>query len=253
MNVLITGGSSGIGLEFARLYAAQKNSLILVGRSKQALTDVKQELITKFNCKNVRIIPLDLSKQGAAQTLHKKVPDIDILINNAGVGDFGECVSISIEKVSAMLSLNIIAITELCMLYGKDFKNAKKGGVLNVASTAAFQPLPYLGAYSASKAYVLSFSLALAAELKEDNVTVTCLCPGTTKTNFFSAGGRAEISSEQGLMSPVRVAKLGKKGLEDRKLIVIPGRQNRFFALAAKLLPHKIVLAYAKRMMREYK
>lgn len=253
MNVLITGSSSGIGLEFARLYAAQENSLILVSRSKLALNDVKQELITKFNCKNVRIIPLDLSKHGSAEELHKKVPDIDILINNAGVGDFGECVSMPIEKISAMISLNITALTELCMLYGRDFKNAKKGGVLNVASIAAFQPLPYFGAYSASKAYVLSFSLALAAELKEYNVTVTCLCPGTTKTNFFSAGGRAEISQEKGIMSASTVAALGKSGLERKLLIVIPGRQNRFFALAAKLLPHKIVLGYAKRMMEEYR
>ena len=246
--VLITGASSGIGREFAYLYAAEAAHVILVSRSASALESLKKELLQKHTCE-VTIFVQDLSTPGAARRIHQKTGSVDVLVNNAGVGEFGALVDKSVQEITAMLHLNMIALTELCMLYGKDFKTKRSGAILNVASVVGFQPVPYFAAYAASKAYVLSLSEALAAELAEFNVTVTCLCPGATNTRFFERAGKTTV---RGSMNAQEVARIGKRALESGKKVVIPGLQNRLMILAQRFLPRRTVLFLAKKLMKKY-
>ncbi|MDO8661375.1 MAG: SDR family oxidoreductase [Candidatus Woesearchaeota archaeon] len=245
--VLITGASSGIGKEFAHLYAKEKANLVLVSRSRSTLLALKQELEKQYECQ-VRILVQDIAQEGSAAIIHTKIPVIDVLINNAGIGDFGALVEKPVKTISAMLQLNMVSLTQLCMLYGKDFKTRKSGMILNVSSVVAFAPIPYFATYSASKAYVLSLSQALAAELSEFNVQVTCLCPGQTKTNFFNVAGQSKESGKG--MSARTVALIGKRALEQRKTVIIAGAHNKAFAFAQRFLSRKMVLQIVKKMMK---
>ena len=251
--VLITGASSGIGREFAHLYAEDKQDLIIVSRSEKELWNLKVELQKKHKI-HVTVITGDLSKQGAAQELYKKIKagklTIDILINNAGFGDFGETVEMEAERVRAMLNLNILTLTELSILFGCAFKKRRSGGIINVASTAGFQPLPYLNAYSASKSYVLSFSEGLAKELEDHGVVVTCLCPGMTTTNFFK-NTTLSPSDIKDMMGAREVALIGKKAFESKKLTVVAGFKNWLRSSASRFLPRSLVAKLAKRIMKE--
>jgi len=251
--VLITGASRGIGREFAELYAAEGSTLLLVARTSTDLRTVKKELEERYKVKVVAFA-MDLAKPGAAKALHAKLAkvNVDVLINNAGIGKYGESVEMDVIEVERMLQLNVATLTELCVLFGKDFKQRKTGAILNVASTAAFFPLPYLGAYAASKAYIVSFSEALAKELEDFGVTVTCVCPGTTRTDFFKVAGRPELGEDKGLMSAQEVARIGKRALEEKKLTVLMSKEGKRWAFRARLLPRRWVAAGAKRMMKAW-
>ena len=187
---LITGASGGIGYEFAKLLAKDCNTLVLVARSKDRLKEIKKELETASPI-SVIVVAQDLSEPDAAEKIFRRLESehiiVDILINNAGFGDHGAFVETDWRKEEKMIAVNISALTEMTKLFLKGMVERKSGRILNVASTAAFQPGPFLAVYYASKAYVLSFSEVIVNELKGKGVTVTALCPGPTATGFALA------------------------------------------------------------------
>jgi hypothetical protein len=185
--VLVTGASSGIGRELARVFAVNKSNLILVARNQSKLDEFAKELRTRHGGR-VEVFSKDLSEPGAAESLGAGLRAeglaVDVLVNNAGFGVHGPFAEIELARQSQMIQLNVLALTELCRLLLPAMRQRQRGGILNVASTAAFQPGPFMAVYYATKSYVLSFTEALAEELSEEPVTVTCLCPGPTKTGF---------------------------------------------------------------------
>ena len=192
---LITGATSGIGLEFSKILAATYN-LILVGRDELKLEKTKQNLLSKQPAGfdgEIEIICSDLSNPTSAEFIFKECQkrslNIDVLINNAGVGIFGEHVNLDDSDIMNMLNINMISLTFLCKYFAAEMKKRRAGYILNVASLGAYQPVPWIASYAASKSYVLNFSEALAKELEDYNVSVTCLSPGHTKTQFFKSAG----------------------------------------------------------------
>jgi len=256
--VLITGATSGIGRDFAHIFAEQGFNLFIVSRSKSKLSDVKEEI--ENTCKvKVETMAIDLSNRSAAQEIFDKISQsnqkIDILINNAGFGVQGEHTELELLKIDQMLSLNTITLTHLCSLFGKEMKKRKSGYILNVASTGAYGPAPYFAAYAATKSYVLYFSEALAKELEDYNVVVTCLSPGVTNTNFFNAAGIGDKSngfwSNKARMDSRKVAEYGIKKLFLGKLSVIPGFMNSFLVFLYRFLPRSMSANIAKKVIKD--
>ncbi|MFC0522056.1 SDR family NAD(P)-dependent oxidoreductase [Pontibacillus salicampi] len=249
---LITGASSGLGYEFARLYAANGYNLIVVARNEQKLQQLKEEL----SHVDVMVIPKDLSQPNAAQEIYQTVTDqqlhVHVLVNNAGFGLNGEFDKLALAEQQDMIQVNITALTDLSYLFLPEMKKLAKDsshtGILNVASTAAFQPGPGMSVYYASKAYVLSFSEALHGELKGTGVHVTTLCPGATETNFFKAARGEKMKLASSAMSASVVAKQGFEGFMKKQGVVIPGRFNSVGAVAAKFLPRSLAASIAKNM-----
>ncbi len=245
---LITGASYGIGREFALILAKMGYDLILVSRSKDKLTELANELNV-----NVEIIPLDLSNPQSAEELFKKVDNIDILINNAGVGLFRETIESNTNDIENLINLNITTLTKLSILFGKKMAEKGYGHILNVASMVSLFPFPYFVTYSASKSYVLAFSLGLRNELKEKGVNVTCLLPGFTKTNFDNnarvSKNYKKFSKSMG-MTPDKVAKIGIKAMFNKKAKVIAGFQNKVFAFIIKILPKSLIGFIAKSSLK---
>ena len=243
---LITGGATGIGYELSKFFARDKYDLILVSRDKDKLENVSRELEKEFNIK-VNIISKDLSKSNSAQELYYDVCNagyhIDILVNNAGIANYGKFTDSDIEKQIKLIQLNITSLSILCRMFGKDMASSKSGAILNIASTAAFQAGPLISTYYASKAYVLLFSEALKKELQEDNVKVTVLCPGPTKTGFFQRNNwtGSKIDTSPYLMNAEDVAECGYRGLLEGKTVVIPGVVNKMSAFLVRLLPRAVV------------
>ncbi len=246
-NILITGASSGIGREFAKIFAKQQNNLILVARSRDKLEKLRSEIITEKI--EITIIEKDLAQANAAQELYDIVTSkkirVDGLVNNAGFGLYGYFIDIPIEQQLKMIQLNIVTLTHLTHLFVQDMIANGYGRILNVASIASFVATPSLTAYAATKAYVLSLSEALNTELrKHPNVTVTALCPGPTRTNFAevaSMEGRGRKLFTQYGMSAEEVAYQGYQALIREKPIIIPGKQFRLLVWATRFLPRKIV------------
>jgi uncharacterized protein len=252
--VLITGASSGIGKDLAEIFASQKNDLILVARSKDVLNDMAIDLERRYGGK-VNYFDIDLSLPNSGIQLYDSVKDlgqsIDILINNAGYGLYGENADLEAEKVSNMLTLNINSLTQLTLLFSQDMKKAGRGKIMNVASTASFQPVPYMAAYAASKAYVLSFSEALHVELKKYGVTVSALCPGATETNFAkTANAESSKLFLNGAMSSREVAQKAYEGLMKNKTVIITGLMNNLLSRSVSFLPRGIVASVAAKMMK---
>ncbi|MGN0626504.1 MAG: SDR family NAD(P)-dependent oxidoreductase [Oscillospiraceae bacterium] len=184
---LITGASGGIGYELAEIFAKHKNNLVLVARSEDKLNKIKEKLEKKYKI-SVLVIAKDLTEEGAAQSVYNEVKasgtDVDYLVNNAGFGDNNAFNDTALSVQENMVKLNVLALTQLTHLFGGDMKERGEGKILNIASIAAFSAGPYMSVYYASKAFVLSFSEAVAEELRPYGVTVTALCPGPTKTGF---------------------------------------------------------------------
>lgn len=252
---LITGASLGIGFEIAKLLRAKDYDLILVSRSQERLERAR-DLIKGEGAGSVEIITCDLASPSGAEELYEHCRRngvaIDLLVNNAGFGMIGEHSEFDPVRVRDMTALNVVALTVLCNLFGHDMKLRRKGLILNVASTAAFQPIPFFGAYSATKSYVLSFSQALAAEMSDYGVGVTCLCPGPTATNFFvEAGLGGETRKDMGLtlMSARQVAEVGLRALFKGRLTVIPGVRNRLRATLGYLTPRRFVVWVLKKFL----
>jgi len=255
-SILITGATSGIGRAFAKNLAGKAARLILVSRNKDKLESCKQELGSE-KC-TITVVSADLSKPGSAEyvydTCRKEGIEIDTLINNAGSGYFGESTDLDHEKVRESVYLNSIAVTELSMLFAKDMKQRGSGSILNIASTGAYQPVPYMAAYAASKSYVLNFSEALAMELEDYGVTVTCLSPGMTDTDWFEKAGIAPTKkgffSTTKRIKPEIVAEYGITILEKGRLSSIHGVVNGLMAFLNRLLPRKMIAKISKKMVK---
>ena len=251
--VLITGASSGIGKELAYLYAKDAKQLILVARNESRLKEVAEE-VEKHGAK-ATIISQDLAEPQSAQLLLEKIKDqakdIEVLINNAGFGDIGDFSNADIDKTENMMQLNMNTLTSLTRLIVPHMINNNKGAIMNVASTAAFQPGPYMAVYFATKAYVLSLSEALQAELEDKGVHVMALCPGPTDTHFAeTANDGKNLSFFKNTMDAKTVAKLAKEGMEKKKAIVITGTKNRLTTLLPKLLPRSVVRKVMKGVLK---
>ncbi|MCG9874920.1 MAG: SDR family oxidoreductase [Leptospiraceae bacterium] len=254
--VLITGASLGIGKEIAKLFAEDGSNLVLVARNKAKLDAIAKEWKNKYEIK-VEPIAIDLSKPGSAKslyvTLSKKKINIDVLVNNAGFGVNGEFSKNKYSDESEMVHLNIVALTELShlLLPGMHNSDVKVKGILNVASTAAFQAGPYMSNYYATKAYVLSLSEGLHHELKSQKIHVTCLCPGPTKTEFFDRADMNDnnlLKNEFLLATAEFVAQVGYHAFEKNKAIAIPGFLNSLLAQSPRITPRFLIRRIAALM-----
>lgn len=253
MYTLITGASSGIGLEFAKVCASHGNDVILTARSQDQLEALSTEIQTQYKVK-VQVIPLDLSAVGSATQLFEIIKgknwDVNILINNAGFGDHGAFAQSSLKKQIEMIQLNITSLTELTHLFLSPMLNRNNGKILNVASTAAFQPGPMMSVYYATKAYVLSFSEALAEELQNTGTTITALCPGPTTSGFQKAANFSNIAllNMMTIPSSKEVAEYGYDAMMKGKVIAIHGFKNSILAKTSRFLPRSVVRKIIKKI-----
>jgi short-subunit dehydrogenase len=251
---LITGASGGIGHEFAKLFAKDHYDLVLVARNAEKLAEVTAEVHAQFGV-SAQAIALDLTDPSAAQTLFRRLSDegiaIEILVNNAGYGVFGEFNHASTEETLGQIQLNIAALTHLTKLFLAPMVERRSGRILNVASTAGFQAGPLMAVYYATKAYVISFSEALANELAASGVTVTCLCPGATDTGFQGRAGNENTMLFKKLrpMAPKTVARDGYRGLMAGKTLIISGLRNWLVAESVRFAPRKMVTAISRKLM----
>lgn len=255
---LITGASSGIGYELALYHASTGGDLIIVARSENKLEALKTLVTGKFNI-NCTVIPMDLTADNAGKILmdeiHNKKLNVDFLINNAGVGFTQSFTKEDITTWQQMIQLNINALTDLCYYFIQEKTKTKQPGkILNVASTAAFQGIPYMSVYSATKAYVLSFSEALALELKQTNLTITALCPGPTRSNFGSSANLDErISNSRILPAASDVAKFGYEKMLQGETTAIHGLGNRIGVTATKLAGRETIGKLAGQIFKMVK
>lgn len=248
---LVTGASSGIGKALAHSLAGRGANLILTARSEDNLNRLADELREKHRSK-VCVIPLDLTAPEAPQQLFDKIKanelSVDLLINNAGFGKWAHFQNESLETYERMLSLNINALVKLTYLCFPEMLKRKRGGVINVSSTAAFQPIPYQAVYAASKAFVLSFTEALAGECREDGIRFMALCPGNTETNFMTT---ANANSEgMPFTTPEVVAENGLKAFEKGRNCYVEGRANYLNSLLPRILPRDAVIRIVASMFK---
>lgn len=253
---LITGASKGIGKELAFLFAENRCDLILTARSGDRLQLLKEQLESRYD---ISVYPLvkDLSRSGAAGELFQEVKekglDVDYLVNNAGFGDYGAFSDTQWECYEEMITLNITSLTHLTHLFVQEWKGRKKGRILNLSSTAAFQPGPMMAVYFATKAYVLHLSEALENELKKDQITVTVLCPGPTSTHFgeVSKMNASQLVKNVKIADAREVAELGFKAMMKGKPMVIHGAMNKLAPFGIRLLPRKWVTLLSAKIMRK--
>jgi uncharacterized protein len=251
---LITGASNGIGLELARIHASKGGDLVLVARSKDKLDELKSELENQFGI-TVYTIGKDLSAINAAQEVYEETNkqdiQIDFLINNAGFGNFGMFTDTDWSKELQMINLNMTTLTLFTKLYLQDMVKRRKGHIMNVASTAAFQSGPTMAIYSATKAYVLSFTEALSNEVKDKGVKITALCPGATQTGFDTAAGMQDSLLFKGkkLPSAKDVAEYGYNAMINGKTVAIHGILNYIMANSIRFTPRALVLLIARKMI----
>jgi uncharacterized protein len=251
---LVTGASSGIGYELAKLFAQDHNNLVLVARSGSKLAQIADELQRQFGI-SATSIALDLVSPIAPQFLFDQLQRegilIDILVNNAGYGRFGKIAEVPLEESLGQIQLNVMALTALTKLFLGPMLERKSGKILNVASTAGFQPGPLMAVYYATKAYVISFSEALANELQGMGVTVTCLCPGATNTQFQKRAGTEETHLFRTLrpMDAKSVARDGYQALLKGKPLVISGFRNWLLAESLRVSPRRLVTAISRKIL----
>lgn len=253
---LITGASSGLGTEFARIHASKGDNLVLVARGKDKMEALKTEFEKQFGI-SVYVISKDLSVQSAPKEVYDELEvqkiHIDYLINNAGFGDFGVFAECDWKKQFQMINLNIMALTYLTRLFLPDLVKNKFGKILNIASTAAFQPGPTMSIYFATKAFVLSFSESIANELKGTNVTVTALCPGATETGFKAAAALDNSNLFKGnqIATSKDVAEFGYNSMMKGKTVVVHGFVNTLMSQSVRFAPRNIVTAIARYKLKE--
>ncbi len=239
--VLITGGSEGIGLELAKLYAAAGNELILCARDRVKLHDAKHEVQKLYHVR-CETVSLDLSGRDAAKTLYEQFKDrrISTLINNAGIGFTGKSWEIPLEAEETMVRLNDETLMSLTKLFLNDFIARGEGTIVNVASTGAFQPGPYIAGYYASKAFVLNYTKALAEETRGTGVHVCCLCPGPVDTHFYMKSGGKK---PRFIMSAEKTARIAYEKIQKGKTVIVPGLINNL----VRVLPLSMRIAYVKK------
>ncbi len=255
-NVLITGPTSGIGYELAKIFAEKNFGLILVGRNREKLEQVSNEL-GREKC---TIIVSDLSKINAAREIfeetQKQKIEVEILVNNAGFGIYGEFLETELEKELEMIQVNIVALTSLTKLFLPQMIQRKSGKILNLASTAAFQPGPLMAVYYATKAYVLHFSEAISEELDGSEVSITALCPGPTESGFQTASKMdksMEVLQKRNVMDSKTVAKIGFDALMKKKVIAVAGFRNKITSELVRIMPRALTRKIVKEIQRKRK
>lgn len=242
---LITGASSGIGKSLAHEFATNNYNLVLVAEKSEKFSHAVAELQEKYKTE-VKKIEKDLTMESAPSEIYKQLQEeniqIDVLVNNAGVGQKEIFHETSIEKDIYIIKLNIEALVRFTKLFLKDMVARKNGKILNLGSVAGFQPGPMLAVYHASKAFVVSFSEAISKELEDTGVSVTVLCPGPTDTNFFKRADmeNARILEDGIVMEPDEVAKEGYKALMNGERIIIPGMSNKLMTFTRRLIPKSL-------------
>ncbi len=248
--VLITGASGGIGYELAKLFARDRHSVVLVARSGDKLAQVATEL--RALGVTVHTYALDLAPPAAAKSLFEQVQGsgliVDILVNNAGFGALGEFAKMPEQEILGQIQLNITALTELTRFFLPAMLTRRSGRIMNVASTAGFQPGPLMAVYYATKAYVISLSEAIANEVRDSGVTVTCFCPGATHTGFAKRAGneKTRVFKKFGAMSAERVALDGYRAVMEGRTLAISGVQNWVVAQSTRFTPRKLVTAISR-------
>ena len=253
---LITGASSGIGLELAKIFARNNHNLILVARSTDKLATLKREIQSSTGAQ-VEIFGADLSLPNSAgelyQTVQSKNLSVDILVNNAGVGTYGEFVQTHLKATQDMIHLNITTLTELTKLFLPEMLANKSGRILNVASTASFQPGPLMTVYYATKAFVLHFSEGLFEELKDSGVTVTALCPGPTESGFQAAAKMENVALFDAVQLPTSkmVAEYGYSALMAGQAIAVHGAMNKVLSSSIGFLPRTMVRKLVMKLQKK--
>ena len=251
--VLITGASSGIGRELARLFASDGADLVLIARSEGRLHELADELAAEYGVQ-AQVVPADLSQPASpgeiVEALRQQHIEVDVLVNNAGFGAHGPIAAIGAERQLDMIEVNVAALTRLTALLLPGMLERCRGAILNVASTAAFQPGPYQAVYCATKAYVLSFTEALAEEVRGSGVQVSCLAPGATDTGFAAqAGTQGTRLFRRGVMDAGRVAQAGHDSMRRGRTLVIPGFRNRVLAFSVRLSPRTLATRVAGHLL----
>ncbi len=249
---LVTGASGGIGEALARRLAAENHDLVLVARSEPKLRALADSLTSAHGI-DAAVVGADLAVPGAGAALAGRLDElglgVDVLVNNAGFADFGAFLDAEPDKLTQMMQLNVVTLTDLTRLLVPAMVDQGFGRVMNVASTAAFFPGPLMAVYYATKAYVLSFSEGLGEELKGTGVTVTALCPGPTESGFQARAAMEDSKLIRGrrIMSAETVAKLGVAGLLAGKPVVVTGLKNQLMVLSHLFMPRRLVPAMVKR------
>jgi short-subunit dehydrogenase len=243
--VLITGASSGIGLELAKCFAADGCKLIIVARNTEALEKLAEELRRENKIEAI-VLTADLSQMETSKRIFQELSaqkiSVDVLVNNAGFGLHDEFVKLPLQRQLEIIQVNVTALTELTGLFLPGMIERKHGGILNVASVAGFLPGPNMAVYYASKAFVLSFTEALAEELDETDVTVSAFCPGATETNFsqVARGGKSR-KTKTSKMSAEQAAQYGHQAFRKKQVVAIPGFQNRLLVFLTRILSRRTV------------
>jgi uncharacterized protein len=249
---LITGASSGIGEVFARRLASQGENVLLVARSGEKLATICNEL-GRANKINAQYVAIDLSERGAPALLYEETErrglNVETLINNAGFGSMGDFMAQDIERELNMIDLNVRALVELTYRYLAPMRERRSGAIINVASTAAFQPVPFMATYAATKAFVLSFSEALWEENRPLGIKVMALCPGVTDTNFFEAA-RIERPPMRVAQTPEKVVETALRGLERGRSHVISGWANYLMTESERLVPRSVIARMVGNVLR---
>jgi short-subunit dehydrogenase len=255
---LITGPSSGIGLELATLFARGGHDLVLVARSRDRLEDVGRGLSEEYGIASV-VLASDLADPASPRAIGTELAarglEVDVLVNNAGFGVYGLFAETPLEKELEMIQVNVAALTHLTKLFLPGMIGRRRGKILNVASTAGFQPGPLMAVYYATKAYVLSFSEALANETRGTGVTVTALCPGPTITEFQKTAGLEDtrLFNNPFVLSAADAARAGYEGLRAGKSVVVPGIANALLVQAERLSPRRITTAISRKLQESKK
>lgn len=258
-HVLITGATSGIGYELARLFAKDNYNLVLVARNRQNLEIVSNEMKKENPAIHTHLLEVDLFLNGAAQEVYNKTTElgirIDVLVNNAGQGEWGKFTNTDLEREIDIVQLNIVTMMGLTKLYLREMLERNNGRILQLASSASKVPSPYLSVYAATKAFVLSLTEALIKEVEGSEVTITALQPGATDTDFFHKA-KAENSvtyKESSLYTPEEVAKAGYEGLMNGDATVVPGFMNKTQGVLNTILPDDAVAANMEKQMEPSK
>lgn len=252
---LVTGASSGIGQSLARLLAEAGHDLVLVARSTSKLEALGRDLGAAHGVA-CSVVSADLALPGAARSVFERTSElglsVDVLVNDAGFGTRGDFLDLDLGTELEMIQVNAASLVSLCHLYGRGMRERGSGRILNVASTAGFQPGPFMATYFASKAFVISFSLALAHELEPSGVSVTCHCPGATDTPFAERAGNrnTRLFQRSGVATAEEVARHALRAMGRGERLAIPGALNRIGAFAVGLVPSRAVMAVVANLTR---
>ena len=252
MATLITGASSGIGEEFARRYAAQKQDLVLVARSQDKLNKLAEEFTSQHGIR-VTVFALNLSEPDAAERLWEKTNraglEIDVLVNNAGFGTQRDVADDDPDRLEEEVRLNCLTVVGLTARYLPAMRERQNGTIINIASAAAFQPIPHMAVYAATKAFVLSFTEALWSETRKDGIRVLAVCPGSTDTPFFEHSGEGVVVGK--LRSTRQLLDNTMRALKTNKPSFVDGLGNAIVArFAVRMVPKRIILAATERIFR---